>query len=62
MLNHQSSVKLNPQKNKSPITLAKRKAKTFEYIKKRGPKAFDYNIEIEINNDLTPKTWTDKEI
>ena len=36
--------------------------KTFEYIKKRGTKPFDYNIEIEINNELTPKTWTQKEI
>ena len=36
--------------------------KTFEYISKRGVKPFDYNIEIEIKNELTPKTWTEKEI
>jgi UDP-glucose 4-epimerase len=36
--------------------------KTFEYIKRRGTKSFDYNIEIEIKNELTPKTWTQKEI
>ena len=36
--------------------------KTFEYIKNRGTKPFDYNIEIEIKNELTPKTWTQKEI
>jgi len=36
--------------------------KTFEYIKRRGTRSFDYNIEIEIKNELTPKTWTQKEI
>ena len=35
--------------------------KTYEYIKERGTRPFDYNIEIEINNDLTPSTWKDKE-
>ena len=36
--------------------------KTFEYIKKRGVRPFNYNIELEINNDLTPTTWKNKEI
>ena len=36
--------------------------KTYEYIKKRGTKDFDYNINLEIINDLTPETWTKKEI
>tara|TARA_B110000914_G_C15287164_1_gene364887 strand:- start:331 stop:672 length:342 start_codon:yes stop_codon:yes gene_type:complete len=36
--------------------------KTFEYIKNRGTKPFDYNIEIEIKNELTPTTWINKEI
>ena len=36
--------------------------KTFEYIKKRGVRPFNYNIELEINNDLTPSTWKNKEI
>jgi UDP-glucose 4-epimerase len=36
--------------------------KTFEYIKKRGIRSFDYNIDIEIKNELTPTTWTKKEI
>ena len=36
--------------------------KTFEYIKSRGVRPFDYNINIEINNDLTPSTWKNKEI
>jgi UDP-glucose 4-epimerase len=47
---------------KTTVSLKEGIQKTFEYIKRRGPKAFDYNIEIEINNDLTPKTWTQKEI
>lgn len=29
-----------------------------EWIKKRGPLPFDYNLPIEIKNDLTPTTWT----
>ena len=36
--------------------------KTFEYIKNRGVKSFDYNIELEIKNELTPQTWMKKEI
>ncbi len=35
---------------------------TYEYIKKRGTRPFDYNINIEINNELTPSTWKNKEI
>jgi UDP-glucose 4-epimerase len=30
------------------------------YIKKRGVKQFEYHIPLEINNDLTPKTWKEK--
>jgi len=47
---------------KTSISLKDGIQKTFDYIKKRGVKPFDYNIEIEINNELTPKTWTQKEI
>ncbi len=36
--------------------------KTYEYIKKRGVRDFDYNINLEIINDLTPSTWKNKEI
>jgi UDP-glucose 4-epimerase len=36
--------------------------KTYEYIKQRGTKKFDYNINLEIINDLTPETWKKKEI
>jgi UDP-glucose 4-epimerase len=35
---------------------------TFNYIKKRGVKPFDYHIELEIDNELTPETWKKKEI
>jgi len=31
-----------------------------KYIKKRGPKPFKYHLDLEIVNDLTPKTWKDK--
>jgi UDP-glucose 4-epimerase len=47
---------------KTSVSLKDGIQKTFEYIKKRGTKPFDYNIEIEIKNELTPKTWTQKEI
>tara|TARA_B100000029_G_C16943860_1_gene729870 strand:- start:139 stop:585 length:447 start_codon:yes stop_codon:yes gene_type:complete len=36
--------------------------KTFQYIKKRGTRPFDYNISLEIKNELTPETWIKKEI
>ena len=36
--------------------------KKFEYIKQRGIKPFDYNINIEIENELTPSAWKNKEI
>lgn len=31
--------------------------KTIEYIIDRGPMLFDYNIDLEIYNGLTPNTW-----
>jgi UDP-glucose 4-epimerase len=34
--------------------------KTYDYIKLKGPKDFQYNINLEINNDLTPSTWKKK--
>ena len=36
--------------------------KTYEYIKKRGTKPFDYHIKLEIDNELTPETWKKQEI
>ena len=35
--------------------------KTFNYIKGRGVRPFDYNINLEIKNELTPETWLNKE-
>ena len=34
--------------------------KMVEYIKSNGPKKFIYNYDIEINNELTPQTWSKK--
>ena len=36
--------------------------KTFNYIKKRGSKPFQYHINLEIKNELTPISWLKKEI
>ncbi len=47
---------------KTTVTLQDGIKKTLEYIKKRGTRPFDYNINIEINNELTPSTWKNKEI
>ena len=47
---------------KTTVSLEEGIEKTFQYIKKRGTRPFDYNINIEINNDLTPTTWKNKEI
>ena len=47
---------------KTKVNLLDGVKKTFDYIKKRGVKPFDYNIELEIDNELTPETWKNKEI
>ena len=36
--------------------------KTFEYIKIKGPKKFNYHVDLEIINELTPKVWLDKKL
>ena len=43
---------------KTTTSLKEAIQKTYEYIKTRGVRPFDYNIDIEIKNELTPKTWT----
>ena len=45
---------------KTNISLSKSLDKLIDYIKNKGPKNFDYNYDIEINNEFTPKTWTNK--
>ena len=47
---------------KTKVSLQEGIQKTYEYIKKRGVKPFEYHINIEIDNKLTPTTWTKKEI
>jgi UDP-glucose 4-epimerase len=40
--------------------LRKAIAETVEYVKKKGPKPFDYTYPLEIISDKTPKTWKDR--
>ena len=47
---------------KTKISIKEGIQKTYEYIKKRGVKPFEYHINLEIKNELTPDTWTKKEI
>ena len=47
---------------KTTVDLKTGRTKTFDYIKKRGVKPFDYYINVEIQNELTPSTWIKKEI
>ena len=49
-------------KYETKVTLNEGIKKTFDYIKNRGVRPFDYNINIEIENELTPSTWKNKEI
>ena len=45
---------------KTNFTLKESINKTYEYIKNKGAKKFEYHIDLEINNKLTPKTWKKK--
>jgi|TARA_B100001964_G_C14228388_1_gene598841 UDP-glucose 4-epimerase len=48
---------------KTSTSLIKGIKKTFEYIKKRGAKKFDYTkLNLEIKNSLTPEVWLKKEL
>jgi len=49
-------------KYETKVTLNEGIKKTYDYIKNRGVRPFDYNINIEIENELTPSTWKNKEI
>tara|TARA_B100001175_G_C19467936_1_gene620162 strand:+ start:462 stop:1466 length:1005 start_codon:yes stop_codon:yes gene_type:complete len=35
-------------------------SRLIDFIKRRGPKDFSYNYDLEIVNDLTPETWKNK--
>ena len=45
---------------KTKVSLDESLDKVIEYIKKNGVKKFNYNYEIEIINEKTPKTWLNK--
>jgi UDP-glucose 4-epimerase len=45
---------------KTEYSLEKGLKEMIKYIKKRGPKPFKYHIDLEIVNELTPKTWKNK--
>jgi len=47
---------------KTTVDLKKGIEKTYGYIKKRGARPFDYHIDIEIKNELTPEVWLKKEL
>jgi len=34
--------------------------KTYQYIKQRGARDFEYHLNLEIINEHTPQTWKDK--
>ena len=54
----EKSRKLLDYKTKVPLTESI--DKLIEYIKKNGPKKFDYNLNLEIISEKTPKTWSKK--
>ena len=45
---------------KSNQNIKKTIAKMISYIKKKGTRKFQYNYNIEINNELTPNAWKKK--
>jgi UDP-glucose 4-epimerase len=45
---------------KTKVNLDKSLDKIINYIKKKGPKDFQYNYPLEINNEKTPSTWKEK--
>jgi UDP-glucose 4-epimerase len=47
---------------KTTVDLKSGISKTYDYIKTRGTKPFEYYINIEIKNELTPEVWLKKEL
>ena len=45
---------------KTTVSLDQSIDKLIEFIKKNGPKKFEYNYTLEIENEKTPKTWKEK--
>ena len=46
---------------KTSVNLSDSIDKVIDYIKSKGPRKFEYNYKLEINNELTPSTWKNKE-
>ena len=46
---------------KTSVKLSDSIDKVVNFIKIKGTKKFEYNYELEINNDLTPETWKNKQ-
>jgi len=46
---------------KTSISLSNSIDKVIDYIKSKGSRPFEYNYKLEINNELTPSTWKNKE-
>jgi len=45
---------------KTNVSLDESLNKIIHYIKKKGPKKFEYNYFLEINNEKTPATWRNR--
>jgi UDP-glucose 4-epimerase len=45
---------------KTRYTLEQGLSEMIDYIRKRGPRPFRYHLDIEIRNENTPKSWTEK--
>ena len=45
---------------KTSVSLDKSLDKIIDYISKKGPKNFQYNYQLEINNEQTPVSWKEK--
>jgi UDP-glucose 4-epimerase len=45
---------------KTKVNLSDSLDKLISFIKEKGPKKFEYNYDIEINNNLTPLSWKEK--
>ena len=45
---------------KTSVSLDKSLDKIIDYISKKGPKNFQYNYPLEINNEKTPVSWKEK--